>query len=87
LINELTQDNQSLRKGGSQRETIGRRTGLSTALTNISAITNRPEAITVYTVLLRNGDLFYLIAVAPQDEVQTYQTTFSAIVGAVELSD
>jgi Zn-dependent protease with chaperone function len=88
LINGLTQDNQDLRRnGGYQRETLGRREGLSVLLTNVSAITRRPEVVTVYTALLRSGDLFYLIAVAPQDEIQNYQSTFMAIVGAVDLND
>lgn len=88
LINGLTQDNQDLRRnGGYQQETLGRRAGLSVSLTNVSEITRRPQVVTVYTALLRNGELFYLIAVAPQDEIQNYQRTFMAIVGAVDLND
>jgi Zn-dependent protease with chaperone function len=88
LISGLTQDNQDLRRSGPyQRETLGRREGLSVSLTNVSQITRRAEVVTVYTALLRNGDLFYLIAVAPQDEIQNYQRTFMAIVGAVDLND
>jgi Zn-dependent protease with chaperone function len=88
LINGLTQDNQSLRRsGGYQRETLGRRDALSLSLSNVSELTRRPEVVTVYTTMLRNGDLFYLIAVAPQDEIQDYQRTFMAIVTTVDLND
>ena len=88
LINGLTQDNQRLRRsGGYQRETLGRRDALSLSLSNVSELTGRPELITVYTTMLRNGDLFYLIAVAPQDEIQDYQRTFMAVVGTVDLND
>ena len=88
LINGLTQDNQSLRRNGSyERETLGRRDALSVSLTNVSELTGRPEVVTVYTAMLRNGDLFYLIAVAPQDEIQDYQRTFMAIVGTIDLND
>ena len=88
LINGLTQENQSLRRnGGYQRETLGRRDALSVSLTNVSEMTGRPEVVTVYTTMLQNGDLFYLIAVAPQDEFQDYQRTFMAVVGTVDLND
>jgi Zn-dependent protease with chaperone function len=88
LINGLTQENQSLRRnGGYQRETLGKRDAQSVSLTNVSEMTGRPEVVTVYTTMLRNGDLFYLIAVAPQDQVQDYQRTFMAIVGTVDLND
>ena len=88
LINGLTQENQSLRRnGGYQRETLGKRDAQSVSLTNVSEMTGRPEVVTVYTTMLRNGDLFYLIAVAPQDQVQDYQRTFMAIVGTVNLND
>ena len=88
LIGGLTQENQSLRKsGGYQRESLGRRDALSLSLTNVSEMTGRPEVVTVYTTMLRNGDLFYLIAVAPQDEFQDYQRTFMAVVGTVAVND
>ena len=88
LINELVQGNRSLRRnGGYEQEYVGRRDGLSISLSNVSEVTGRPEIVTVYTTMLRSGGLFYLIAVAPQDEVQNYQTTFLGILRTVELSD
>src|ERR1041384_4722328 len=88
MVNGLTQDNQNLRRsGGYQRETLGRREAISVSLTNFSEFTQRPEIVTVYTVMLRNGDLFYMIAVAPQDEYQNYQSTFMGILGTISLND
>ncbi|MEK6284261.1 MAG: M48 family metalloprotease [Acidobacteriota bacterium] len=88
FINGLGQGNRNLRKySGYEREYIGRREGLSIGLSNVSEVTGRPEIVTVYTTLLRNGNLFYVFAVAPQDEYQSYQRTFLAIVRTVELSD
>jgi hypothetical protein len=88
LINGLTQDNQDLRRnGGDQRETLGRREALSVSLNNISEITRKPENVTIYTAMLKNGDLFYLVAVAPQDQYQTYESTFLGILGTVDLND
>jgi hypothetical protein len=88
LIRELAQGNQNLRRsGGYQRETLGRRDALAVSLTNISELTGRPELVTVYTTMLRSGDLFYLIAVAPQDESQDYQRTFTVVLGTVSVND
>lgn len=88
LIRALSQGNQNLRRnGGYQRETLGRRDALEVSLTNISELTGRPELVSVYTTMLRGGDLLYVIAVAPQDESQDYQRTFMAVLGTVIVND
>ena len=88
LINALSQGNPNLRRyGGYEREYLGRREGLAVSLSNVSEMTGRPEIVTVYTTMLRRGDLFYLIAVAPRDEYQDYQRTFVAILRTVALND
>ncbi len=88
LINGLTQDNQELRRNGSdRRETLGRREGFSVSLNNVSEITRKPENVTIYTAMLRNGDLFYVVAVAPQDQYRNYESTFLGILGTLDLND
>ena len=88
LIRALGQGNQNLRKnGGYQRETLGRRDAYGVSLTNISEMTGQPEVVNLYTTMLRNGDVFYLIAVAPQEESQDYQRTFMAVLGTVSVID
>lgn len=88
LIRELTQGNPNLRRnGGYERETLGRRDALGVSLTNISELTGRPELVTIYTAMRSSGDLFYLIAVAPQDESVDYQRTFMAVLGTVSIYD
>lgn len=88
LIRQLAQGNQNLRRnGGYQNETLGRRDALAASLTNISELTGRPELVTVFTTMLRSGELFYLIAVAPQDESQDYQRIFMAVLGTVSVND
>ena len=88
LINGLTQDNQDLRRsGGDQRETFARREGLSVSLNNVSDITRKPENVTIYTAMLKNGDLFYLVAVAPQDQYQNYESTFLGILGTLAFNE
>ena len=86
LINGLAQGNPNLRKySGYQSEYLGRRNGLAISLTNVSEITGRQEIISVYTTMLQNG-LFYVIAVAPQDEYQNYQRTFSSIIRTINVN-
>lgn len=86
LINGLAQGNPNLRKYGNyEREYLGRRDGLAISLTNVSEITGRQEIITVYTTAVQNS-LFYVIAVAPQDEYQNYQRTFASIIRTLALN-
>lgn len=87
-ISELTQGNRNLRaSSGYRRELVGNRDGLSIVLSNFNEVTRRNEVITVYTTRLRNGDLFYMVAVAPRDEYGSYQRVFQNIVRTVELND
>lgn len=88
LIRSLAQGNQNLRKsGGYQRETLGRREALGASLTNISELTGRPEIVSLYTMMLRSGDLFYVVAVTPEDESQNYYRTFTAVLGTLSVND
>jgi hypothetical protein len=88
LINALVQANRNLsRNGDYQREYIGSRDGLSISLSNLSEVTNGPEIVVIYTTMRRNGDVFFLIAVAPQIEYQNYQGAFLAILRTVALND
>jgi hypothetical protein len=88
LISSLGQDNSNMRQqGGYQRGTINGRNALAINLSSINEATSRPETITVYTTLLRNGQLFYMIAVAPQNDYRNYQTAFRNILSSIRLND
>jgi len=41
----------------------------------------------VVTTQLRNGELFYMIAVAPENEWSSYQSAFRNILRSVQLND
>ena len=43
-------------------------------MTNINEATGNPENIQLVTTELGNGDLLYVIGVAPRDEFNTYRT-------------
>jgi Zn-dependent protease with chaperone function len=87
LIGSLQQGNPSLsRPGGYQRGRIAGRTGLKTVLSNISEVTGQREAIEVYTTQMRDGNLFYAIAVAPQNQYSSYRNIFDRVVGSIQLA-
>ncbi|HUS13279.1 MAG TPA: M48 family metallopeptidase [Pyrinomonadaceae bacterium] len=88
FLNSLGAGNGNLRqRTGFQRTSVGGRTGLTTSLTNVNEATGRAEVITVVTTQLRNGQLFYMIAVAPSNESGSYQSAFSNIFRSIQLSD
>jgi hypothetical protein len=66
---------------------IGDRPGLRTVLSTVSEATGEPERIEVFTTLLRDGTLFYVLAVTPRDCVVDYARTFRRVVGSIEIMD
>ena len=56
-------------------------------LNNVNEATGRSEIITVVTTQLRNGQLFYMIAVAPSNEFNSYQSAFRNILRSLQLND
>jgi hypothetical protein len=67
--------------------TIADRPAIRTVLTTVSEATNQPEQIEVYTTLLRNGSVLYLLAVTPRDRASEYIDTFQRVVGSIEIRD
>jgi hypothetical protein len=87
-VNALLQSNSYLQKQGSpQRVEIAGRSGFVAQLSGVSTVTGRTELVTVYTLLLKSGNMFYLIAVVPQDEQGIYHGAFQNIVGSVKIND
>lgn len=87
LINKLAQGNNNLRtNSGFQRTTLSGRTALFTTLSNTNEATGRPENVRVITTQLRNGQLFYMIAVAPQSE-RNFENAFQQIMQSVRIND
>jgi len=87
LINNLAQGNNNLRtSGGYQRATMSGRTALFTTLSNTNEATGRPETVQVITTQLRNGQLFYMIAVAPQNE-RNFNNAFQQILNSIRIND
>ena len=88
FIDGLSQSNPSLRAAsGFQNTKLSGRNGLVMSLNNVSEVTGRGETVTVFTTLLRDNNLFYCIAVVPQDESQAYQKSFQRVAQSIRLSD
>ena len=87
LINNLGQGNSNLRmSGGYQRTSMGGRTALMSMLSNRNEATGRPESVRLITTQLRNGQLFYMIAVVPQNE-RNFESAFQNILRSVRIND
>ena len=87
FINGLAQGNRNLRmSGGYQRTSLSGRNALAATLTNVNEATGRSEAIRVITTQLRDGSLFYMIAVAPQGE-RNFASAFQTVLNSVRLND
>ncbi len=87
FLSGLTQGNPNLRQRSNlQRTTVGGRTGLTTTLTNINEATGQAEVVTVISILLRNGQLFHMIAVAPENESSSYQAAFRNILRSLQIN-
>ncbi len=68
-VSNMLQNNQYLsQRNNLTRTTVAGRQGYTAALSGRSPVTNRNETVTIYTLQLRNGDLFYIAAVAPEAE-------------------
>jgi len=88
LIASLAQANPGLRRlSDAQSGTVGDTPGLRVALSNTSDATGQPERLAIYTALLHDGHLFYAVAVAPQDEFNRYDATFSKVISSLRLQN
>jgi hypothetical protein len=70
-----------------RRVTIGDRPGLHTVVSTISEATGGFARIEIYTALLRDGTLFYVLAVTPRDSVLDYAATFRRIIRSIAIMD
>jgi hypothetical protein len=72
--------------GGQQRTTMSGRSALFSTLTNVNQATGNSESVRLITAQLRNGQLFYMIAVAPQNE-RGFENAFETMLRSVRIND
>jgi hypothetical protein len=88
LIDSLAQANPGLRRsGGTDRVDLSGRAGLRTVLSNSQSATGQPESIVVFTTQLRDGNLFYAVAVAPQTDFNAYRSVFDKVIRSIQLME
>ena len=87
LIQSLAQSNPRLsRPSRYERTSIGGQQGAHTVLSNVSDVTGGEERIEVYTALMRDGTLFYMLGVAPREEYNDYDPAFRKIVRSIQFT-
>ncbi len=87
LVQSLAQSNPRMsRNSGSGRGTLGGRQGLRTVMSNQNDATGKTERIALYTTLLNDGTLFYLIGVAPDNEFNSYDQVFNRVAGSIQFT-
>lgn len=86
FIDSLASGNPRLSQASASRSTVvDGRPALQTTLGNVSDVNNREEVIQLVTVQMRDGTLFYAIAVAPRDEIDTYEPAFDRVTRSIRL--
>lgn len=70
-----------------RRITLADRPGLHVVLATLSEASGEPERIEIFTALLRDGTLFYVLTAAPLAAVSQYASTFRRIIGSLRIDD
>ena len=87
LIASLAQGNPGLtRPARYDRVNLGGRQGLRAVMSNTSS-SGDPENIVIFTTQLRDGSLFYAVAVAPRGDFPTYSRVFDQVIRSIQLID
>lgn len=69
-----------------QRIDFNGRPGYATVVAGPSTVTGVREIDVIYTSTTSDGRLFYFIAIAPEDEFQTYQASFDQIMSSLQFA-
>jgi hypothetical protein len=88
LIESLRRGNPQMGQPSSYRSiSIGNRPGLTSTVSNVSEATGARETIEVFTALMRDGNLLYVLAVAPVNVFDEYQDAFQRVVQSIQLAN
>lgn len=87
-VNGVLSGNSYLRKSGSTTSgNMAGRAAMATRLVGTSPVTGRSEVVTVYSVMLSNGSMFYFAGVSPENEATVYNRSFSTMRGSLQIND
>lgn len=86
-VKGILQANTYLRQStGYSRFTLDGRAAYATRLSGRSPVTGQNEYALIYTTQLRNGDLMYVVGVAPQSDSYRYNRAFNSLVRSIEIN-
>jgi Zn-dependent protease with chaperone function len=86
LIASLREGNPRMSEPSSYRNvTFDRRSAIQTDVINVSEVTGREELIHIVTTVTGSGDLLYAIAVAPRDEMGSYEAAFQRVMESIRI--
>jgi hypothetical protein len=86
FVSDLARSNQNLRQqNGFTRGNISGRNALAIKMSNVNEATGRRKSFQS-TALLRNGGMFHMITVAPEEN-NAYQNVFQSIVRSIQIND
>jgi beta-barrel assembly-enhancing protease len=86
-VNSVLQGNSYLRQRTNYAQTyVGNKQGYTTTLAGRSDVTGRTEVVTVFTTMMNNGELFYFVAVSPENEASSYNSTFRNMLSSIRLN-
>ncbi len=87
LIDGFIRGNEGMQLAARQQQgRLSNRAAIRTPLVGRSAVGGR-ERVDVYTTLLRDGNLFYVLTVVPEREEGNYGAAFDRVVQSVRLND
>jgi len=88
LVQSFARENPALRWPPVYQNTmIGGRAGLTTVVSNVSAVTERFEYVSVSTAHLPDGSLLYVIGIAPDDDASAYRGVYRQLLESIEIVD
>jgi hypothetical protein len=88
LVSLLRNANSQFQQNGDYDvSSIGGRNALIATLTGIGPVTKRLELVKVHTVLLQNGNLFYLLTVVPHEEQNSYREAFGHVLSSISFTN
>ncbi len=87
FVKQIARGNNLKARGGYEELSLNGHPGSVISFDNVNEATGKPELVHIVTAQLRNGSLFYLIAVSPTDEFSNYQNTFSEILRSIKFKD
>jgi beta-barrel assembly-enhancing protease len=86
-VQEIAKSNGYSQQGGYSRGSISGKNALRTVIAGRSDITARTEIVTVYTMLLSDGTLLYVLTVSPENESSSYSGAFTNFVNSIRIND